>query len=804
MYCVSYVMIIMILAAFSINTQGKDIPTFPGAEGFGSDTPGGRGGKVLAVTNLSDSGPGSFREACIQEGPRIIIFTVGGYITLDSDIDIKHPFCTIAGQTAAGGGICVRGAGLNILTHDVVVRYLRFRMGRIADDKIEHFRDCIDIVGKPSSYNVVFDHCSISWGVSRNIVTWNDAHGITVQWSIISESLRDPGVREKAFGGKGFLVGDRTRRISIHHCLFAHNHQRNPRLKHGVYADVVNNVIYNWDDGAAMLIGDFLRSKDAPAVQTNIINNWFQAGTNTSPETPVINALTSAIIHVTGNVSNHKWYKKSLQQSLEEVTLLDKPLSSIPVTLFSAKEAYERVLAEAGANYPQRDAIDKRIVNEVREGTGHHIKHEKEVGGWCELAKGQQRKDSDGDGIPDLWEKQNKLNPNDPSDAQADYDGDGYTNVEEWINGLTEHKPASRVSTETAIIKGQKVYNVGILGNCCTHGAMLCRKFNNRPNTHVVAGYEKNTRRGKELEEYLGMPLAKSYDVVINHPQVDFVAIACDPGDKAEMVEKAARAGKHIFLNKPFCESLDSARRIAKAVKDNKVHFVHDIPMVRFIPVYARLLNEVRAGKYGKVMGYHHLFGMNFSPDFDLKTRWPERLDPPEKSGGGEMTNMGCYAIDYAVSLFGRPKAVTAKWRKTWDVFKEADVENFGQIILDYGEFFAFLETGKQQLQGERRHSNSMTINFEHTTLHIDVKAVVVTVNHVPKNYDEFVKDAVAVDSVDQLIAAIEHGTPPTSNVDTALVATETLMAAYRSILENRTVTLPLSTGENPLISANK
>jgi len=346
-----------------------------------------------------------------------------------------------------------------------------------------------------------------------------------------------------------------------------------------------------------------------------------------------------------------------------------------------------------------------------------------------------------------------------------------------------------------------KVYGVGILGNCCTHGAGLCGTFKQREDTRVIAAFEKDAVRGQELAQVLGAPLASSYDEVIAHPEVDFVAIATDPCDKAEMVEKAAAAGKHIFLNKPSCESLDSARRIAEAVKKHHVYLVHDIPMVRFVPVYARLLDEVRSGKYGKVMGYHHLFGMNFPMDFDLAKIWPERLDPPGKSGGGEMTNMGCYAIDFAVSLFGRPKAVTAKWRKTWDVYREADVENFGQIVLDYGDFFAFLEVGKQQLDGERRHSNSMTLNFEHHTFFIDASAQLVSVNHVPQDFQEFAAGTTAVSSVEQLLMAIEKGVPPTSNVETALLATETLMAAYQSILEGGPVDLPLAGGENPLVA---
>ena len=349
-------------------------------------------------------------------------------------------------------------------------------------------------------------------------------------------------------------------------------------------------------------------------------------------------------------------------------------------------------------------------------------------------------------------------------------------------------------------VKKVKCYGVGVLGNCCTHGAGACGAFMRRTDTRVVAAYEKNERRAQELAKVLGAPLAKSYEDVIRRPEVDIVVVTCDPCDKAEMVEKAAAAGKHIWLNKPFCESLDSARRIAEAVREHKVWLVHDVPMVRFVPVYARLLEEVRSGKRGKVMGYHHLFGMNFPPDFNLKAAWPERLDPPEKSGGGEMTNMGCYAIDYAVSLFGRPKAVTAKCRKTWDVYQEANVENFGQIALDYGDFFAFLDVGKQQLEKERRHSNAMTINFEHETVYIDAPAGVVTINHVPQDFNKFAEGAKAVGSVEQLIAAIENGTAPTSNAETGVLGVEVLMAAYQSIVEGRTVSLPLASGKNPLV----
>jgi predicted dehydrogenase len=357
---------------------------------------------------------------------------------------------------------------------------------------------------------------------------------------------------------------------------------------------------------------------------------------------------------------------------------------------------------------------------------------------------------------------------------------------------------ASQAPAQPRLVKD--VYGVGVAGNCCTHGAGICGMFKARPEFRVVAAFEKNPRRAKELADVLGKPLAASYDAVIRNPEVDIVAVTCDPCDKAAIVDKAARAGKHIFLNKPPCDSLDAARRIVRAVSEHKVWLVHDIPMVRAVPVFARLLDEIRTQRYGKVMGYHHLFGMNFDPAFDLKRIWPERLDPAEKSGGGEMTNMGCYAIDFAVALLGRPRAVTAKWRKEWDVYRRAGVENFGQIVLDYGEFFAFLEVGKQQLAGPSRHSNLMTVNFEHRTLMIDASAQLVAVNHVPVDWKEFARGARAASSIDQLLAALRSGTPPSSDAESALVATEVLMAAYRSIVEARPIALPLESGVNPLV----
>ena len=198
------------------------------------------------------------------------------------------------------------------------------------------------------------------------------------------------------------------------------------------------------------------------------------------------------------------------------------------------------------------------------------------------------------------------------------------------------------------------MYQIGILGNCCTHGAGAVGSLKAREYIKIIAGYEANPRRAGELSNALGFALAGSYDEICKDPDVDIVVITTDPCDKAEMVEKACSAGKHIFLNKPFCHTLIDANRIVKAVEESGVKLVFDIPMVKFLPPLSKLKEEILTGKYGKIISYYHAFGMTFPMDFPIRELWPERFDPPEKAGGGEMTNMGCYAIDFAVTVSRR------------------------------------------------------------------------------------------------------------------------------------------------------
>lgn len=354
---------------------------------------------------------------------------------------------------------------------------------------------------------------------------------------------------------------------------------------------------------------------------------------------------------------------------------------------------------------------------------------------------------------------------------------------------------------------------VGILGNCCTHGEFVAAALHQEAEAKIIAGWEEDPRRKQGLSEAIGMALKESAEELLNDPEIEIIALACSPHQKADWVERAAQAGKHIFLNKPLAESLSSARRIEKAVKDSNVQLVYDIPViVRFNPITAKILDEVRNGRYGAPINHMHSWSMTFSTDFPLATVWPERLDPPSQSGGGEMTNLGCYAIDYMVALWGRPKSVQAKSRNYWDIYKKARVENFGQIIADYGDFFAILATGKQPLKSlptmdvsgalnPQNWHNVLEMQFENHNLTIMPFHNILIHNGAKIPMEEFLDEYVCLTPFQQLVQAIETSTAPDSDVEVASLGVEVLMAAYKSAKRDGVpITLPLMDGENPLI----
>ncbi len=425
--------------------DSSPVPAFPGAEGFGSHSVGGRGGKVIEVNNLNDDGPGSLRAAINAFGPRIVVFRIGGTIELQSSLEISNPYLTIAGQTAPGGGITLKNSTstihspLIIRTHDVVIRYIRSRPGPPAD--LSSNGDALAIFG----YNVIIDHSSFSWAIDEVVSTWYDAHDITFQWNIISEGLHCSN-HTKGCHSMGLLIGsDGSGNISIHNNLFAHNHERNPMIKSSGLVDMVNNVIYNpW--GTPLVVIDEYGMENV-----NSISNYFKPGVDTVPGKHLVSAKSLANkgieIFVYGNITPHRLLD-SLPQWLavnpgSRKWLVMKQHITPPITITSAFEAYDRVLADAGASsgldsqgnlYRRRDAVDDRIVTDVKLGTGNIIDDPYEVGGWPELAAGAAPTDTDHDGMPDVWEGLFGLDRYDSSDGPGDADQDGYTNIEEYLN----------------------------------------------------------------------------------------------------------------------------------------------------------------------------------------------------------------------------------------------------------------------------------------------------------------------------------------------------------------------------------
>jgi hypothetical protein len=415
---------------------------FPGAEGFGAYARGGRGGRVYHVTTLEDRGPGSLREAVEAAGPRIVVFDVSGTIRLTKSLDIEEPFITIAGQTAPGDGICLRDATLLIGTDHVVVRYLRCRLGDQG-----HAGDAISI---GAGHHIIVDHCSASWSLDEALSSSTGEprlSDLTVQWCFITEALNP-----KNHGFGSLVRGCQGARYSYHHNLYAHNRGRNPRPgnyddrnphekdPNGLLLDFRNNVIYNWGGAHAGYNAD----KES-VTRLNYVGNYLVAGTNSKTtgkayqEGSPYNRGYFAGNYYNGLLPEDPWSLVDFQKwTAGQIAAYQQaePFATGPVVTQKAPDAYEAVLRSGGASLPRRDGVDRRIVEEVKSGKGHIISSQAEVGGWPDLRSAPASRDSDGDGMPDAWEQQHGLNPNDAADGSRDRDGDGYTNVEEYLNGL--------------------------------------------------------------------------------------------------------------------------------------------------------------------------------------------------------------------------------------------------------------------------------------------------------------------------------------------------------------------------------
>ncbi len=416
---------------------------FPGAEGFGKYSKGGRGGKVIEVVNLEDSGPGSLREALESDGVRYIVFNVDGIIDLENRIKISNPYVTIAGQTAPGDGIVLRGNGISVETHNVIIRFLRIRPGDVDFGTPNNWSgiDALSIGSSDSSNlaeNIMIDHCSFSWAIDENIGLWNGGKNITIQNSIISEALA-MSKHPKGDHSKGMLVGGTFDNVSILNNYFAHNHARNPRLSNEGFVEVRNNIIFN-PRGFGIKISN---SKIKKTQHLNIVGNYFFKGRSTkfsngisiwSPEE------YNGKIYLSGNKGFYgsedwdivdKWQTREAVNNYDHIEL-KSPFRDLENPLPDIEDLFNDLENTIGASLPSRDQVDKRVVSDFFKFEGSVINSQYEVGGWGEYKSGSPFSDSNTNGLPDSFEMRYGIGS---EDLNEDFDNDGYVNFEEFLNG---------------------------------------------------------------------------------------------------------------------------------------------------------------------------------------------------------------------------------------------------------------------------------------------------------------------------------------------------------------------------------
>ena len=481
-------MLLVGVCAAVMQAADGDVPAFPGAEGYGMYTTGGRKGVVYHVTNLNDSGEGSLRWALGQTGRRIIVFDVSGTIHLKSELRLKNANVTIAGQTAPGDGICVADYPFVIACKNVIIRFIRFRLG---NEALKNNPDAHegDGLGGMDQENIIIDHCSVSWSIDECLSVYGSKN-LTVQWCIVSQSLCNAGHSKGAHGYGGNWGGSGA---SYHHNLLAHHSSRTPRLgpRPGTQTDermdMRNNVIYNWAGNGCY---------GGEGMNVHIVNKYYKPGPATLTRNETIQQRIASVgirttdytnhgtssanqwdmmwhvwgkYYVDGNVNtkhdkvtNDNWtygmynqigdndgtYTKTTRDTIR----IENPITFVYTTTHTADQAYEQVLAYAGASL-HRDAIDELMVSDTRNGEGTYtgsglakglINSQDDLkpadapadwSAWPELKQGVVPVDTDQDGMPDEWETANGLNPNDKADGKKIADN-GYSNVENYINSL--------------------------------------------------------------------------------------------------------------------------------------------------------------------------------------------------------------------------------------------------------------------------------------------------------------------------------------------------------------------------------
>jgi hypothetical protein len=441
------------------------LPAFPGAEGEGMYTTGGRGGDVYHVTNLNDSGPGSFRYGLgSASGPRTVVFDVSGTIALNSDIGVYSPNITIAGQSAPGMGICLVNYGMLVCADNVIVRHIRVRPGDAKKGPDPGFyADALSLWGS----HIVVDHCSTSWSIDELLsCAAGGFHDVSVQYCTISEGLDLTGLNHGQWEAEAFppdgtdrhamgslikpVSGDGV--VSYHHNLWSQNYKRNPAIgsytaTQSVKADIRNNVMYN-NRTNGYSSGSSLR------IDMNYVGNYVIAGSETESDSRTrafeANDTSNMYIYQSGN---------KIDSDLDSVrdgtdtgwgmfsgpyTALANPAAMKTVTTQSADDAYNSVLATAGAFFWNRDSVDAALVNNVKTMQGSVIDSQTEVDGYPSITSASRASDwdTDSDGIPNYWELAYGTNPS-LADTNGDLDADGYTNLEEYLHSAAIPEPAT-------------------------------------------------------------------------------------------------------------------------------------------------------------------------------------------------------------------------------------------------------------------------------------------------------------------------------------------------------------------------
>ena len=448
------ILLFLIILLISIPEQSQAIPAFPGAEGFGAETIGGRGGTVIKVTNLNDSGAGSLRAAVETSGARIVVFETSGIINLQKDLDISNPYITIAGQTSPGG-ILITGWRTKIITHDVIIQHIRFRVGshQITNGADPEQLDALDIWGKywgpNEAYNIIIDHCSISWGVDETFSISGGVMNTTVQWSIISEGLSSAG-HPKGEHSKGLMVSGKyvyPNTLSLHHNYIAHNSDRSPFIysPDGVdtIVDYVNNITYNWKGSLSPLGGGTAKINWVYnySKQGSASNDWsFEvthdaAGISPSSQLYVLGNIGSSRLTQDAphwNVGRH-FYNELLDTAWQKTTPWNVP----PVTIRTMTESVANcILTSVGATAPVRDSVDTRVVADFAAETGKIIDNVTYPDDFPTFKNLPSPADTDNDGMADSWEVTEGLNTK-ADDSNQDKDNDGYTNIEEYLHYLS-------------------------------------------------------------------------------------------------------------------------------------------------------------------------------------------------------------------------------------------------------------------------------------------------------------------------------------------------------------------------------